>query len=112
VFIGNGTPEMADEFVRSFGVQVPVYTDPSKRTYTAVGFKHGLLSSVDPRVAVRAAEVLKEGYRQGKIMGDAFQQGGAILVTADGRVPFVHVNAFAGDEIPPDRLLAEVRRAR
>lgn len=111
VVVGNGDLADARAFAEEFRVRLPLYTDPDRRTYRAVGFKHGLLSVADPRVALRAAERLREGVRQGRVMGDAFQQGGAVVITPDGRAPFVHVNAYAGDDLPPARLLAELARA-
>lgn len=103
---------MARDFVETFHIRTPVYTDPSRRSYVAVGFKHGVLSSLDPRTALRGVAAVRAGFVQGRTMGDAFQQGGAILVTRDGRVPFVHVNAFAGDELKADQLLEAARRHR
>lgn len=108
VFVGHGSVDDARAFAAEFHVGVPLFVDPTRRTYTAVGFVHGVLSSVDPRIVPRAAELLRAGFHQGRTMGDAFQQGGAAVLTPTGETRFVYVNRHAADTVDVEALVAAV----
>ena len=76
VVIGCGTALMAEDFVESFGVDVPVYTDPSREVFLLAGMKRKFgLGLATVGGAIRAA---KAGARQGKTQGDPWQQGGVL----------------------------------
>ena len=99
---------MARDFVDQFGVRFDVYTDPGKRSYDAAGFKHGLALNV--RMLKYGWRALKAGHMQGRIKGDASQQGGTIVFDAAGEPALVHVDDTAGDHAEVEQVLAVLRR--
>jgi hypothetical protein len=110
-FIGNGTPTMAEDFKTSLGLDVPVFTDPSRRTYAQLGFKRGLLSATSPAVYLSAFRAWKAGFRQTKTMGDPLQQGGVVVVRAGGKPEYGFASETAGDHPPLDVVVDAARRA-
>lgn len=82
VFVGNGTPLMAQAFVEQFQVTAPLYTDPSRAAFKAAGLTRAFglnLSSV-----ARGRRAMASGHRQGKVQGDPWQQGGVLVLDGDG----------------------------
>ncbi|MEW6432024.1 MAG: peroxiredoxin-like family protein [Myxococcota bacterium] len=110
-FIGNGTPAMAEDFKQSLGLEVPVFTDPSRRTYAQLGFKRGPLSVVSPGVLASAVRAWRAGFRQTKTQGDPVQQGGVVVVRAGGAAEYGFASAAAGDHPPLDVVMDAARRA-
>ncbi len=110
IAIGNGNAEMARGFAAEFGVTFPLYTDTSRITYTAAGLKTAL--GVNARVMKRAMDVMKQGIRQGRTQGHAWQQGGTLVLDAAGRVAYHHADDDAADHAPLEPVLAAVRAAR
>ena len=51
------------------------------------------------------------GFRQGKTAGDAWQQGGALIVRPGGKVSYRYVSLGPGDHPPPGKLLGALKRA-
>lgn len=108
VVIGNGTPEMAQDFVEQFHVRVPVYTDPQRESYRRAGMKRSMgLGLRTPRQARRA---MAAGHRQGKVAGDPWQQGGVLVVDSGGTLLWRHVNRDAGDHASIPRLMSVLSR--
>jgi hypothetical protein len=93
VFIGNGNLMMAKDFAEQFGITAPLYTDPSKASYSALGMsrKFGVMKSL-----VRGARATAGGFRQGKTAGDPFQQGGVVLFAKGGDILWSHIDSGAG----------------
>jgi len=105
VAIGNGRPEHVEGFIEDEKITFPVYTDPKRNLYKALGFKRGVgatftLSSL--KAGMRAA---KEGHRQHALEGDPWQQGGLIVVNPAGEVIFHHINNDAADHAPIEKVL-------
>jgi hypothetical protein len=109
VVIGNGAVSFAQAFAGKHAKTLPLYTDPSLKTYDALGARRGILSAVDPRVHLRAAAVLAKGFRQSATKGAALQQGGALGVTKDGAVWFRQISNHAGDHFRTEDVLAAHR---
>jgi peroxiredoxin len=110
-FVGNGTPAMARAFAEDYRLEVPLYVDPSRQTYRALGMgRPSVLSFLSPRLAAAAARALGGGHMQGAIRGDARQLGGALVVGTDGRVAFRHLSRDAGDHPPVTELVAAAER--
>ena len=110
-FIGNGSPEAAQDFRTEFRLTVPLYVAPDLRAYEAFGFEHGAASTFAPGVFLNAARALGAGHRQGATAGSAMQQGGIALVRPDGTVPYLFRSKTAGDHPTTAEVLAAVRRA-
>jgi hypothetical protein len=113
VLIGQATPRQAAQFRRRQGIQLPVLADEERVSYRAAGAKTG--SAVDlfnPMVVAKGALTgLREKTIQTRTIGDANQLGGALVIAPDGRITWSHMSKDAGDNAPPDEILAAVREA-
>lgn len=109
--IGNGSPMFMDGFRETTGYHGPLYTDPSLAVYKAAGLKRGVSTLLSARAAMAALGALKGGFRQGRTQGDATQQGGVLVVAPSGDVLFAQVSEYAGDNAPPEKILAALPRA-
>ncbi len=98
VVVGSGSVEQARAFRDEQKLTFPVYTDPALRAYRAAGLRHGLASSIDPRIAPRALDAFRHGFRQVGTQGAAMQQGGALVIAPPGRLLYHFVSRFAGDQ--------------
>ena len=105
-FVGNGSPLMARDFQRNFGITATLFTDPGRRSYAALGLERsfGLWKSLG-----RGHRATKAGFRQGKIQGDAWQQGGVVLFDREGNVRWKHADSGAGDQADLSAFKAAVR---
>ena len=102
VVIGNGTPLMAADFAETLDLELPLFTDPSRRTYALAGMKRNFglnLNSVG-----HALRSMRGGHRQGAVAGDPWQQGGLIVVDPDGTVIEHHQDRDAGTYIDLNAL--------
>jgi len=104
-FIGNGNVTMANDFVEKFSITAPLYTDPGRESYAALGMrrKFGLMKSLG-----RGARASKAGFRQGKTAGDVWQQGGVVLFARGGDVLWNHIDDGAGHASDIDAFRAAV----
>ena len=98
VFVGNGPPVALAAFVRDMALArrgVTVVTDPSLAAFRAAELRrprfHGF------RAAVEAIRELAAGYAPGRVIGDARQLGGVLLVDESGRVVYHHRGRSPGD---------------
>lgn len=103
VFVGNGSPTMAKEFRDQFGIEEPIYIDPSLRTHQALG-----LRPKGPVLKALAAvpRALAGGHLQGLTKGDQNQLGGAFVIDRTGVVLFEHRSEHAGDHPRVEELVA------
>ncbi len=101
---------MAKSFIAEFGVTFPVYTDSNRIAYDAANLKTGF--GINFSVAKRAAALVKQGLRQGATQGSAWQQGGTLVLAADGRVLYHHVDQDAADHAPLEPIFDAIRGAR
>jgi hypothetical protein len=114
VLIGQASPRQARHFRDKLGLDpLPVLADDERESYRAAGLKRANLTQlVGPRSVLSG---LKHGARsgvvQGRIIGDAAQLGGEMIVLADGTVAWSHAQENAGDTIAPGDLLAAARDA-
>ena len=106
VFIGNGTPEQAARFANREVPGCTVLTDPSRRSYTALGMRRGVLSTLAPGSALAAVGAAARGHRQTAVEGDPWQQGGLLLLGRGGEILFLQQNRDAGERPDLDGALA------
>jgi alkyl-hydroperoxide reductase/thiol specific antioxidant family protein len=106
--IGNGQPAMAKSWARhnGFPPSVAVLTDPARKSYDVAGLKRSFTATLKPAAAVSFVRALRRGFRQGRIQGDPWQQGGALVVRPGGKVVFQHVSSAPGDHASASTLLA------
>lgn len=103
VAIGNGIPIMAQDFVEQFEIPYPVYTDPTAETYKVLGMHKGLgigLGTIRSAFSVR-----KNGFSQGKVAGDPFQQGGEAFINANGEILWINRCRTAEEHTSPAEIL-------
>ena len=75
---------MAQDFAEQFSISFPIYTDPQKESYQKMGWKRKFGLSLQS--FSQGWRYAKQGFRQGKVMGDPWQQGGEALLLQDGSV--------------------------
>jgi peroxiredoxin len=106
--LGNGTPPMAEAFIEATGLDVPLYTNPDREVYRALGARRPSAKAwLDPRVWLNGLRATLRGHFQRRTQGDAAQLGGVFLILRDGSLPYAYRSVRAGDH-PAN---AEVLRA-
>jgi len=105
VFVGNGTALMARDFAEQFGVDAPLFTDPSRKAFKAAGMKRRMgLSWQSLAMGKRA---LAAGHTQGRTKGDPFQQGGVLVLDGEG----AELHRQNADDAGTEILLEPILRA-
>lgn len=108
--IGNGTPLMAQAFVEETGLEVPLYTNPGREVYRALGARRpSLLAMLDPRLWLNGLRAMSRGYLPHRVQGDAAQLGGVFLILPDASMPFAHRSDRGGDYPSNASILDAVR---
>ena len=110
VLIGQATPRHAAHFRRKLDIDLPVLADEERRSYKLAGFPRASIGQLlGPRSVLSGA---KHGARsrvtQGRIIGDAAQLGGVMVIGPGDEVRYQQRERNAGDTIEPADLLAAV----
>jgi peroxiredoxin len=105
--IGNGNPLHAQVFRDEAKLDADVYTDPARLLYRRLSMRRGVLSTFNPTSTRHYKRAYDRGFRQKGTRGDAWQQGGVLVVASDGSVAYVQRFNVAGDAMD----LIEVQRA-
>lgn len=103
VFIGNGAPHFIDGFIERFGLadkRVEIVTDPSLASFRAAGFLHSWWATYGLRGLWDAIRAWGAGHVNHSGEGDALQQGGTLLVDANGRIAWYYRDASRGGHAP------------
>jgi hypothetical protein len=98
---------MAQDFKEGFDIDFPLYTDPSRESYKAFSFARG--HGMGLRTLTSGFGAASKGFRQGSVAGDPFQQGGEILFSQAGELLLKNSADKAGEHIPMEQLLNELR---
>jgi peroxiredoxin len=109
VAIGSGTPQQAADFRREHSFPGRVLTDPELATYRAAGLRREARRVVTPGSIRRAIGAYRQGHRQGRVQGDPWQQGGTLVLTADGRPLLHHVSSGTSDHAAVEAIAAALR---
>ena len=113
IVIGNGTPLMAEAFAEESGLDVPLYTNPGREVYAALGAKRpGISGLLNPLMYWRAFRLMLRGFLPRQVQGDAAQLGGVFLVQPDGSMPYAYRSDLAGDHPSAAELLRVAEGAR
>ena len=105
VVIGNGPPMFIKAFRADVKYSGALFTDPSLESYKILKFKRSALSLIGFKSLKEAARAIGTGHTQKKMMGDAFQQGGVIVLGADLSIKYAYINKEAGDHAPISEFL-------
>jgi hypothetical protein len=113
ILVGQATPRQAARFRDSMKIDLPLLADEDRRTYKLAGAKRAnvteLLGAKVVAKGVRAS--LRSGVLQGRIIGDAAQLGGAMVVAAGGAVAWSHMSEDAADNATPAQIVDALRAA-
>ncbi len=109
--IGSGAPNFARGFQERMNVpELSIYSDEKLASYAAAGMERSWLSIVDPRAIWKGIGSLKR-HPQKRVMGDASQQGGVVIVKPDGTIAWRQVSRYAGDHAPNEQIVDEALKA-
>lgn len=111
VFVGTGLPGMAADFARQHAGPWPVLSDAKKRAFAAAGMRRGLFTTLHWRTLGNALRALRRGFRQGRVQGDPWQQGGVLVLDARGQLRHQQFDAAGGDPIDIAAVMAAVATA-
>ena len=113
VLIGQASPRQAAAFRRKMDVELTVLADEERATYRLAGLKRANVSQLlGPRSVLSGVRHgARSGVMQGRIIGDAAQLGGAIIVAPGGEVVYEQVQRNAGDTVEAGPLLAAATAA-
>jgi hypothetical protein len=107
VTVGNGGAHFARAFQQDMGITTPIFVDPTRATYRALGMRRSLLRTLlSGKTLLHAARALRNGFRQGRTQGDAFQLGGVLVVQPAGGVRLRYLSSEAGDHPPEADVVA------
>ncbi|KAJ8905510.1 hypothetical protein NDN08_002017 [Rhodosorus marinus] len=111
IAIGSGTAEQGAEFLKEVKFPGEVYSDPQRKTYKALNFTKGVLSTFNPAGLGKLMESFSSGNKQRfeVIPTDPFQQGGCLVVSPSNEVVLLHRDDFAGDHVEESKLLQALK---
>ena len=81
--IGNGGPSFIEGFREETGYTGSIYTDPSLKAYQAAGLIRSVRATMGLRSLAAGVKSMAAGERQGARQGDAWQQGGALVISSE-----------------------------
>jgi alkyl-hydroperoxide reductase/thiol specific antioxidant family protein len=104
--VGNGTAAQAKAFAERWKVAFPVLVSPDLSAYAAAGLERSYTAAINLTTLRRLVEVRAKGIRQTRTQGDAWQLGGALVLSPAGEVLFEQVAQHPADHVAPEDLLA------
>jgi hypothetical protein len=107
--IGSGTPNFIAGFRDETGWDGPIYSDPSLASFRAAELKRGVTNTLDPRSLGKAFSAFRSGNRQGRTQGDAWQQGGVVVVKPGGAVAWTQASGRPGDNASNAEILSALK---
>lgn len=110
VFVGTGLPAMAADFAKQHAGPHPVLSDPQRKAFAAAGMKRSLWATLHWRLPFHAWRALRAGFRQTKVQGDPWQQGGVLVVDHAGALRLEKVDGAAGEALDLDAIVAAAAR--
>ena len=103
--IGNGNPSFIEGFREQTGYTGSIFTDPSRKTYDACGLLRSVAGTIHPRSIGKGLKALSQGRVSGRVRGDTWQLGGAVVVSPAGEVLFTYQARESSDNVEPQALL-------
>jgi hypothetical protein len=111
VFVGSGSPEMAADFVASFSISSPVLVDETCEAFQAAGMRRSMFATLHWRTVLNAVRAWRRGFRQGRVAGSPWQQGGVVVFDRSGEICHLEVDRAGGDEFDTVALMESVERS-
>lgn len=112
VFVSTGTPAMAMDFATTHAGGHQVLCDVGRKAFAAAGMKRSLRTTLHWRMAANLWRALRAGFRQGRVQGDPWQQGGVLVFGRRGEVVYEQVDRVGGDELDVAAVLQAVVRGQ
>lgn len=112
LFVGNGKPDSLAKFINKTGLNhlpAEAYTEPTQALHRALGLVNSVASTLSPGAVFNALRAVSRGNFQTSVEGDPLQQGGLLLVNAQGRVVLLHRERQLGDYMKVENVLQRVR---
>lgn len=106
--IGSGDPGHFQKFREKTGYDGLLFSDPSLKTFSVLGFSNGLKGVMSIGSVFKAALALKKGHRPGSIQGSTLQLGGAVVIDDSGAVCYFFSSSKAGDHPDVEQLLGGI----
>ena len=113
VLVGNGAPNFIGGFKERFGLfdkEVELVTDPTLRAFRAAGLRRSWWLAYGPQGLWDALMAIGRGHIGRFGQGDAFQQGGTLVVAVDGVVVLYHRNLTKGGHLPAVEIVETAMR--
>ena len=110
--IGHGSVEEARAFRQELALDVPLLTDPSRQAYRVLGLPRSRSSVFNLRSLRHSLAARRRGFRQTRVAGDAFQQGGLIIVATGGVEVYRFISRSAGEHPSPDVVMRALAGSR
>jgi peroxiredoxin len=113
VYVGNGEPRYIEGFIERNAIDVEVVevlTDPSLAAHRALELHRSAATTYGLRALWNVGRALVNGFRPSTVEGDAYQQGGVLVVDRDGRVAYLHRDRATGDHASTTDVIATAMR--
>jgi len=106
-------PPLIKAFEREMDLPLPIFGDPERHAYRAMGFERASWRRVwlEPRVWARYAVLLSRGRRAKPVDQDTQQLGGDVVLDREGRITWIYRSDGPEDRPPVERVLAAMREA-
>jgi len=109
MFVGTGSPAMAADFHKSHASPHQVFSDVTRRSFQAAGMRRSPWSFLHWRFVRNVMRAFRNGFRQTKVLGDQWQQGGVLVFNSHGHLRHCQIDAVAGDTIDLGAVVAALR---
>ena len=105
VYVGPVEPASAVAFREELGLAAPVLSDRSGEAFGAAEMRRGIRPMLSLRAVTNGLRALRAGFRQRKVEGDPWQQGGVLVFAADGALLAEQRDVGVGDLLDIDAAL-------
>lgn len=112
VVIGHGSLEETRAFRDEQAVPFPLFTDPTRQAYCALEMRRNPRSILTLGVLARSLKAWASGFRQTRIAGDPFQQGGVVVIAPAGVERYRFISREAGEHAPAADIIAALKAPR
>lgn len=105
IIIGNGQPQHIEDFKKDVGFEGRILTDPSRNTYKILEFKRSVGSLLGFKAIKEGIRSISAGAKIKSVQGDAYQQGGALIIGPGDNVKYYYRSKKMGDNPPIEEMI-------
>ncbi len=105
-FVSTGTPAQARLFAADHLRDEPVLCDPGGQAFAGAGMQKGAARTLRWSTLTGMWRAFRGDFRQGRVQGDPWQQGGLVVLDEQGVVVARQVDGGPGELLDLDRALA------